>query len=297
MIDGFPLSFFVPLVVHALAALTTVVTGVITFTRPKRSERHPKWGVRYLWAYTMVFLTAIILSVQHWPQDAYLVVLATTGYGLALGGYVVRRYRNQPWLMRMLGDQWISAHIVGMIGSYVVLWTAFYVDNAHLIPLLKQLPTLTFWVVPTLIALPFLVVSLSRFAPKSARQTQLGSASIPRGGRNVMRPLVFAYDCSRQHAHGNGLLAGLLTILATALAYVQRSPGELLLLLSLASLLSLLHTFATTRAAPIMLSIKAAPDDDAILTAKLNQFTRWHTVRATCQVLAFFLLLWTLAIV
>ncbi len=51
-----------PLVVHVLAALTTGVTGVITFSRPKRGGHHPGWGVRYLWAYTVVFLTAIILS-------------------------------------------------------------------------------------------------------------------------------------------------------------------------------------------------------------------------------------------
>jgi hypothetical protein len=69
----------------------------------------------------------------------------------------------------MLGKQWVSAHIVGMIGSYVVLWTAFYVDNAHLIPGLQQLPTLTFWVLPTIVALPFIVFSLFRFAPKTAR--------------------------------------------------------------------------------------------------------------------------------
>ena len=69
MIDGLPLSFFLPLVVHALAALTTGVTGVITFSRPKRRGRHPKWGGRYLWAYTVVFLTTIILSVQHWSED------------------------------------------------------------------------------------------------------------------------------------------------------------------------------------------------------------------------------------
>jgi len=180
MIDGFPLSFFLPLVVHALAALTAGVTGVITFSRPKRRGRHPKWGVRYLWAYTVVFLTAIILSVQHWPTDAYLVVLATLGYGFALGGYVARRFRREPWLLRVLGKQWISAHIVGMIGSYTVLWTAFYVDNAHLIPGLKQLPTLTFWVLPSLIALPFLVVSLSRFAPKTAMAGRLDGA--PKGG-------------------------------------------------------------------------------------------------------------------
>jgi hypothetical protein len=177
MIDGFPLSFFLPLVVHALAALTTGVTGVITFSRPKRGGRHPKWGGRYLWAYTVVFLTAIILSVQHWPTDAYLVVLATIGYGFALGGYAARRFRQEPMVRRVVGKQWISAHIVGMIGSYVVLWTAFYVDNAHLFPGLKELPTLTFWVLPSLIALPFLVLSLSRFAPKTAIPAKFESPS------------------------------------------------------------------------------------------------------------------------
>ena len=177
MIDGFPLFFFLPLVVHALAALTTGVTGVITFSRPKRSVRHPRWGVRYLWAYTVVFLTAIILSVRDFPTDAYLVVLATIGYGFALGGYGARRFRKAPSLVRVLGKQWIVAHIVGMIGSYVVLWTAFYVDNAHLFPGLKELPTLTFWVLPTMIALPFLMVSLSRFAPKPAPSAEFEMAS------------------------------------------------------------------------------------------------------------------------
>lgn len=172
MIDGFPLSFFLPLVVHALAALTTGVTGVITSSLPKRSARHPRWGRRYLWAYTVVFLTAILLSVQRLPTDAYLIVLATVGYGCALVGYGARRFRQQPMMRSVLGNQWIVAHIVGMIGSYIVLWTAFYVDNAHLIPGLKELPTLTFWVLPTVIALPFIVLSLLRFAPKTARAAQ-----------------------------------------------------------------------------------------------------------------------------
>ena len=172
MIDGFPLSFFLPLVVHALAALTTGVTGVITFSRPKRQAGHPRWGRRYLWAYTVVFLTAIILSVRDFPDDAYLVVLATIGYGFALGGYGARRFRREPWMMRVVGKQWVIAHIVGMIGSYIVLWTAFYVDNAHLLPGLNLLPPLTFWVLPSLIGLPFIVFSLVRFVPKTVtRQT------------------------------------------------------------------------------------------------------------------------------
>jgi hypothetical protein len=104
---------------------------------------------------------------------------------------------------------------------------------------------------------------------------------------------------------GNGLVvypllgvgAALLTVLATALAYIVRSPIEVLLPLSIALLLSVLHSFATTRAAPVMLGIKDAPNDEALLASKLDRFARWHTVRATFQVLTFFVLLWALVAV
>ena len=168
MIDGLPYSFFFPLVVHALAGLTTAVTGVFAFSVRKGPARHHRWGERYLWAYTVVFVTATILSAQRWQADAYLFVLAVLGYSLALGGYSARRFRQAPWLRRALGQYWVIAHLVGMIGSYVVLWTAFYVDNAHLIPGLNRLPNLTFWVAPALIALPFLALSIWRFLPTAA---------------------------------------------------------------------------------------------------------------------------------
>jgi hypothetical protein len=177
MIDGLPLSFFFPLVVHSLAGLTTGITGIVAFSLPKRLGRHDRWGIRYLWAYTVVFLTATFLSVQRWQADAYLFGLATLGYGSALLGYGARRFRREPMVWRLLGKQWVVAHIVGMIGSYIVLWTAFYVDNAHLIPGLKELPTLTFWVLPTVIAFPFLLLSLSRFAPKPTPTVQREPAS------------------------------------------------------------------------------------------------------------------------
>lgn len=171
MIDGLPLSFFLPLVVHALAGLTTGITGVVTFSMPKRPGRHHRWGKRYLWAYSIVLLTAIVLSVQHWEADAYLFFLAVLGSSCALVGYSARRFRQTLWMKRVLGPQWVVVHITLMIGSYVVLWTAFYVDNAHLIPGLKSLPSLIFWIAPTVIALPFLVRSLARFAPSNRTGT------------------------------------------------------------------------------------------------------------------------------
>jgi hypothetical protein len=116
----------------------------------------------------VVFLTATILSVQRWSADAYLFVLAVLGYSVALGGYSMRRCRHTPWLRGLFGEYWVIAHLIGMISSYVVLLTAFYVDNAHLFPGFNRLPTIVFWVAPSLIAVPFLVRSIRRFLPKTA---------------------------------------------------------------------------------------------------------------------------------
>lgn len=116
---------------------------------------------------------------------------------------------------------------------------------------------------------------------------------------------VVAYAAfARGNDLGNGLVvypllgvgAALLTILTTLFAFISQGSMELLLPLSLATLLSVLHTGATTRAAPLMLSLKTTPDDEALLSAKLDRFAHWHTIRATLQVLAFFLLVWALMV-
>jgi hypothetical protein len=178
-IDGLPLSFFLPLLVHALAGLTCVVTGIVAFSVPKGPARHHRWGGRYLWGYTVVFLTATILSVQRWSADAYLFLLAVLGYSLALGGCSARRLRQTPWLRRLLGEYWVIAHLTGMISSYVVLLTAFYVDNGHLFPIVNRLPTIVFWVTPSLVAIPFVVRAIARFLPRSAMPARLTTATNP----------------------------------------------------------------------------------------------------------------------
>jgi hypothetical protein len=89
MIDGFPLSFFLPLVVHALAGLMTGVTGIMAFRAPKRPGRHHRWGTGYVWAYwekeeipltvriahmvlrTCVVLT-LILGILFWTRNHHL---------------------------------------------------------------------------------------------------------------------------------------------------------------------------------------------------------------------------------
>ena len=162
MINGESFSFFIPLVVHILAALTTAITGIVVFSLPKGRRGHQRWESGYLGAYSVVFLTVILLTVQRWQADAYLFFLIVIGYALALGAYGIGRLRLESWAENIPAKPWVAAHIVGMIGSYVVLWTGFFVDNGHKIPGLEHLPPLAFWVVPSLIGLAFLGVSLFR---------------------------------------------------------------------------------------------------------------------------------------
>jgi hypothetical protein len=90
--------------------------------------------------------------------------------------------------------------------------------------------------------------------------------------------------------------ASLLTLLATVVAYIEQQPLSLLVPLTLAALLSLGRYYATSRAAPMMLSLRNAPNDEAILTAKLDKFARWSAVRATCMGLIFLTLIWALLV-
>src|SRR5258708_6274660 len=52
--------------------------------------------------------------------------------------------------------------MVGMGTSYIVLLTAFYVDNGQRVPVWDRLPVLAFWIVPSLIGLPLMARALVR---------------------------------------------------------------------------------------------------------------------------------------
>ena len=91
-----------------------------------------------------------------------------------------------------------------------------------------------------------------------------------------------------------GIVAALLVFVTTITAFLARAPQSVLLLLVLASAATIAHSACTAKAAPIMLSLRSTPDDQEILTAKLDRFAFWHGVRAVFQFLAFVVLLWAL---
>src|SRR5260221_13796944 len=88
--------------------------------------------------------------------------------------------------------------------------------------------------------------------------------------------------------------ASLLTLIATIVAYVEQQSTGLLVPLTIAALTSIGHFLATSQAAPVLLSLRHTPDDETILTAKLDTFERWSEARTTLQVLRFSVLIWAL---
>jgi hypothetical protein len=147
------LLFSVLLAFHVVAGMTCVASGAVAALSPKRRGRHPVLGGVYFWALGVVFVTSTGMSVLNWSEDAYLLVLGTLAFASALLGRTARRQR---W------PGWTTAHIIGMGASYVVLLTAFYVDNGPRLPLWKELPTIAFWIVPTLIGAPIIARALGR---------------------------------------------------------------------------------------------------------------------------------------
>jgi hypothetical protein len=108
---------------------------------------------------------------------------------------------------------------------------------------------------------------------------------------------------SRAADLGNGIVwyaiigvgAALLTIAASVGAYLQAATGSVAIPLYLAALLSLLHSFTTTQAAPTLFRVRQVKDDAAQLTVIFDRFERWQALRAALQVVAFGLTLWALA--
>jgi hypothetical protein len=52
--------------------------------------------------------------------------------------------------------------MTGMAPSYILMITAFYVDNGPNLPLWRELPPPAFWILPALIGAPILINALLR---------------------------------------------------------------------------------------------------------------------------------------
>ncbi|HET7850570.1 MAG TPA: hypothetical protein VFL51_16060 [Pseudolabrys sp.] len=138
---------------HVLLGLACIVTGAIAMLSNKGRGRHSNFGTNYYWCLLAVFVSATALAAVRWREDYHLFVLGMLSFTAA---YLGRRALRQRW------RKWPWIHVVGMAASYILLLTAFYVDNGKNLPLWRELPQIAFWLLPAAIGIPILVSTLLR---------------------------------------------------------------------------------------------------------------------------------------
>jgi hypothetical protein len=131
--------------VHVVAGLICTVAGIVAMLAVKRAGRHPAAGTVYYWSLVVVFVSMAALSILRWPHNTHLFMLGILSFAAGTIGRTARRRRWRGWL---------RLHIIGMASSYILLLTAFYVDNGPNLPLWRLLPTLAYWLLPSLVGLP-----------------------------------------------------------------------------------------------------------------------------------------------
>jgi hypothetical protein len=145
--------FLTIVAVHVAIALVAVVCGLVGMLSPKRAGRHSRYGKIYFYALCGVFVSASALSFVRWAENYHLFILGAAAFLTALlARTAIRaRWRNWPRL-----------HLLGMGTSYVLLLIAFYVDNGRNLPLWRDLPAALYWVIPSVIGVPIMLLVMLR---------------------------------------------------------------------------------------------------------------------------------------
>src|SRR5258706_4467550 len=144
--------FLAVLAIHIPFGITCVIAGIVAMLSRKEHGRHPTFGTIYYWSLSVVFVSATIMAIIRWAEDYHLFILGTLSFAAASFGRMARRRR---W------PGWARLHISGMGLSYILLLTAFYVDNGKFLPLWKELPTIAYWILPSAVGLPLIAHALS----------------------------------------------------------------------------------------------------------------------------------------
>ena len=145
--------FLTIVAIHVLIGSAAVISGAVAMLSAKRAGRHPTAGSIYCWCLAALTVTATALAIVRWAEDYHLFILGALALAAA---FVGRRARRMQW------PGWATYHIIGMGLSYVLMLTAFYVDNGKSLPLWNRLPPLAYWLLPAAVGIPIIVRALLR---------------------------------------------------------------------------------------------------------------------------------------
>jgi hypothetical protein len=154
------------LAIHVLLGLACVVFGIVAMVSAKSRGPHPTAGTLYYWSLASLFATASVLAAMRWAEDYHLFILGALSFMAATVGRIARR---QLW------RRWVDFHVSGMGLSYILMLTAFYVDNGKNLPVWRDLPYIAYWVVPGVVGAPLIASALHRW------HRRLGEGPAPAG--------------------------------------------------------------------------------------------------------------------
>lgn len=146
--------------VHVGCGVTAVGCGAGAMLTRKGSRRHRRLGRLYLIALTGLGLSAPVLAAIDWAHRWHLAALGMLALAAAALGFSA---------VRMARPARLPVHITGMGTAYIVMITAFYVDNGPRLPLWDQLPILALWLLPAAVGAPLIIRALRRHRQPARR--------------------------------------------------------------------------------------------------------------------------------
>ena len=136
---------------HILVGMGCVAAGATAMVSRKGRGRHSSFGTVYYWCLAVVVATATGLSAVRWAENHHLFILGALSLIAATIARMALRQRRRNW---------VRLHITGMGFSYILMLTAFYVDNGKNLPLWKELPQVAYWLLPAAVGIPLLLRTL-----------------------------------------------------------------------------------------------------------------------------------------
>jgi hypothetical protein len=153
VISGIPIPstspvFLTLVAIHVAVGIVCEVSGLVAMLAPKKRGLHPRAGAVYFWGLMVVCATMAVLAFMRWPEDNHLLALGILSAASAVIGRTARRH---------LWPKWAHWHLFGMSSSYVLMLTAFFVDNGPHLPFWRHFPVLAFWLMPALVGVSIVV--------------------------------------------------------------------------------------------------------------------------------------------
>jgi len=138
---------------HIVVGVACVSAGLVAMVSDKRRGRHSKSGTVYYWCLVVLVASATFLSVMRWVENDHLFLLGMLSLIAATLGRMALRQRRRNR---------VRLHITGMGLSYILMLTAFYVDNGKNLPLWRELPQIAFWLLPAALGALLIVRALRK---------------------------------------------------------------------------------------------------------------------------------------